>query len=60
MDPEEAMDLLKNVSQTTTVWSNVYNTKNLDLLTSYNHSYSSLYKFNVLEPMKYKNMTGID
>ena len=59
-DPEEAMDLLKNVSQTTTVWSNVYNTKNLDLLTSYNHSYSSLYKFNVLEPMKYKNMTGID
>ena len=54
------MDLLKNVSQTTTVWSNVYNTKNLDLLTSYNHSYSSLYKFNVLEPMKYKNMTGID
>ena len=53
MDWKESMELLKNVSQGTTVWSNVYNTKDLSLMTGYNHSYYEFYKFNVLEPMKY-------
>ena len=53
MDWNEAMNLLISVNQSSTVWSNVYNTKDLSLFTAYKNDFKNLYKFNVLEPMNY-------
>ena len=53
MEWNEAMNLLNEVHKDSTVWSNVYNTKNLDLITAYKTDYNNLYKFNVLKPMEY-------
>ena len=58
MNWEEAMTLLYNVSQPTTVWSNVYNTKDLSLVNAYKRDYKQLYKFNVLQPMNYTEIDG--
>ena len=58
MNWEEAMTLLYNVSQSITVWSNVYNTKDLNLVNAYKLDYKHLYKFNVLQPMNYTEIAG--
>ena len=54
MEWNQAMDLLNKVKKNTTVWSNIYNTANLSVITAYRIKYSSLYEFNVLNPMKIK------
>jgi hypothetical protein len=66
MNWEEAMTLLYNVSKTRekspkspTVWSNVYNTEDLNLVNAYKLDYQHLYKFNVLQPMNYTEIAGI-
>ena len=53
MEWKESMELLKSVSQKSTVWSNVYNTKDLSLITAYKNDFENLYKFNVLKPMNF-------
>ena len=53
MNWQDAMTLLYNVSQKSTVWSNVYNTKDLSLVTAYKNNFKHLYKFNILDPMNY-------
>ena len=58
MNWEEAMKLLYNVRQPGTVWSNVYNTKDLSLVNAYKIDYEHLYKFNVLQPMNYTEIAG--
>ena len=52
MEWNDAMNLLKEVQMGITIWSNVYNTFELSVVTAYRKDYSNLYKFNVLEPMK--------
>ena len=53
MEWDEAMNLLNSVHMTSTVWSNVYNTQDLTLFTSYHQEYSKIFKFSVLNPMNY-------
>ena len=57
MEWDEAMNLLNSVHLTSTVWSNVYNTHDLTLFTSYHQEYSTLFKFSVLNPMNYTIVT---
>lgn len=57
MEWKESMELLKSVSQKSTVWSNVYNTKDLSLVTAYKNDFENLYKFNVLQPMNFTKVT---
>ena len=52
MEWNDAMNLLKEVQMDITIWSNIYNTFELSVVTAYRKDYSNLYKFNVLEPMK--------
>ena len=54
MEWNQAMDLLNKVKNNSTVWSNIYNTVNLSVITAYRINFSSLYEFNVLKPMKIK------
>ena len=53
MEWNEAMNLLNNVAQKgKTLWSNVYNTKKLNVITAFRANYSTLYEFNLFSPMK--------
>ena len=51
MEWNDAINILKEVQMGITIWSNIYDTFELSVVTTYRKDYSSLYEFNVLEPM---------
>ena len=50
MEEDKAMDLLNNVKKTTTLWSNVYNSNELSVITALRKNYQIIYKFYVNKP----------
>ena len=52
MEWYNAMELLNKVHMGITLWSNVYDTKNLTVITAIRKDYSILYEFNIFEPLK--------
>lgn len=53
MENNVAMNLLNEVKQNSTLWSNIYNTKKLTVITALRRKYDVLFEFNVRKPNKY-------
>ena len=54
LEKYEAMNLLNNVHKNTTIWSNVYNTNELKVITALSQKYDILYEFDINQPNEYK------
>ena len=50
MEEDKAMNLLNDVHKSTTIWSNVYNTNELTVITALRQNYTIFYKFDVNKP----------
>ena len=50
LEEDKAMNLLNDVHKSTTIWSNVYNTNELTVITALRQNYTILYKFDVNKP----------
>ena len=50
LEEDKAMNLLNDVHKNTTIWSNVYNTNELTVITALRQNYTILYKFDFNKP----------
>ncbi len=50
MEEDKAMNLLNDVHKSTTIWSNVYNTNELTVITALRQNYTIFYEFDVNKP----------
>ena len=50
MEEDKAMNLLNDVHKSSTIWSNVYNTNELTVITALRQNYTIFYKFDVNKP----------
>jgi predicted choloylglycine hydrolase len=50
MEEDEAMNLLSKVHKNSTLWSNIYNTNELTVITAIRYNYTILYKFDLYRP----------
>ena len=50
LEEDKAMNLLNDVHKSTTIWSNVYNTNELTVITALRQNYTIFYKFDVNKP----------
>ena len=50
LEEDKAMNLLNDVHKNTTIWSNVYNTNELTVITALRQNYTIFYKFDVNKP----------
>jgi hypothetical protein len=50
LEEDKAMNLLNDVHKNTTIWSNVYNTNELTVITALRQNYNIFYKFDVNKP----------
>ena len=50
MEEDKAMNLLNDVHKSSTLWSNVYNTNELSVITALRQNYTIFYKFDVNKP----------
>ena len=53
LEEDKAMNLLNDVHKNTTIWSNVYNTNELTVITALRQNYTIFYKFDVNKPNQY-------
>ena len=59
MEMDEAMNLLSKVRKNTTFWSNVYNTKELTVVTALRQQYDVFYEFKIQKPNKYSKKNSL-
>ena len=54
------MNLLNDVHKNSTLWSNVYNSKSLVVITALRRNYTILFEFNINKPNEYKIISKIN